>query len=115
MMPEMCRAGHRVKTGASVKREERREKFAGVSKDALVEDGAACRSFRANIEGSGPSRDLGNETCRGFNRTRSADRREQGTLAERFELVVEMEGSFAEPADVRTNECAARTTRQIRG
>ncbi len=115
MMPEKCRAGHRVKTGASAKREESGEKFAGLPEDAIIKDGTVCRSFRADIEGSGASRDLGNETCRGLNNTRSANRREQGTLAERFENAVEMEGSFAEPADVRTNECAARTTWQIRG
>src|SRR5260370_4432092 len=115
MMPEKCRAGHRVKTGVSVKREESGEKFAGFSEDAIIKDGTVCRGFRSDIEGSGASGDLGNETCRGLNNTRSADRREQGTLAERLENAVEMEGSFAEPADVRTNECAARTTWQIRG
>ena len=114
-MPEKCRAGHRVKTGASAKREESGEKFAGLPEDAIIKDGSVCRSFRADIEGSGATRDLGNETCRGLNNTRSANRREQGTLAERFENVVEMEWSFAEPADVRTNERAARTTWQIRG
>ena len=115
MMPEKCRAGHRVKTGASVRGEENGEKFAGFPEDAMIKDGTVCRSFRADIEGSGASGDLGNETCRGLNNTRSADRREQGTLAKRFENAVEMEGSFAEPADVRTNKSAARTTWQIRG
>ena len=114
-MPEKCRAGHRVKTGASVKREESGEKFAGLSEDAMVKDGTVCRSFRADIEGSGASGNLGNETCRRLNGTRSADRREQGTLAERFENAVKMKWSFTKPANVRTNECAARTTWQIRG
>src|SRR5215471_3036230 len=115
MMPEKCRAGHRVKTGASIKREEYGENVAGFPENAIIKNGTVCRSFRADIEGSGASGDLRNETCRGLNNTRSADRREQGTLAERFENEVEMEGSFAEPADVRANECAARTTWQIRG
>jgi hypothetical protein len=107
MMPEKCRVDHRVKTGVSAQREESREKFAGFSEDAIVEDGAVCGSFRADIESSGASGDLGNETSGGFDGAGSTDGQEHGALAERVENAVEIEGSFAKPADVRTNECAA--------
>ena len=114
-MPEKCRAGHRVKTGASAKREESREKFAGFSEDAIVEDGAVCGSFRADIESFGARRDLRDETGGGLNGARSANGDKHAAIAESFKNAIEMEWRFTEPANVRANHSPAFAQRESCG
>ena len=110
-MREKHEAGHRVKTGASGHLEQFTQNFAGLSQNAIIKNRAVCGSFRPHIERPGASGDLRHKTGGGLNRAGSADGDEHGAFAERFKNALPMERCFAKPADVRTNQRAARAAR----
>jgi len=78
-----------------------------------VEEVAIGRKFRAEVEGFGAAGGMGGKTGGGLDGARGADGEENSALVERGEDFVEMEGSFAEPADVRPDLSSAGAARDF--
>jgi len=67
--------------------------------------------LEADVVGFGTAGGLGSETGGGFNRAGRADGQKDGAVIESEQDFVEVEGSFAEPADVRADLAAAFAAR----
>lgn len=65
----------------------------------------------AGVVGLRMASGMGSETGGGFDGAGSADGEEDGAVVEGAEDFIEVEGSFAEPADVRADLSAAFATR----
>jgi len=61
----------------------------------------------ADVDGSGAAADMGDETGRWLDDAGCSNGHEDRAFAERAKNFIEVEGHFAEPADVRTNPAAA--------
>ena len=91
------------------------EEFAGFAEEAVVEEVAIGGKLGPEVEGFGVTGSMRGETGGRLDGAGSADGEENGALVESGEDFVEMEWSFAKPADVGTDFSAAGTTRNFGG
>lgn len=80
-----------------------------------MEEEAIGGRLGTEVDGSGAAGSVGGETGGGLDGAGSADGEEDGAVVESGEDFVEVEWSFAEPADVGSDFSAAGAARNLGG